>query len=44
MHVVKLKNVVMLVLLAASLTFATPATDLPFGAWTRASNEPILSP
>src|SRR5881296_1569618 len=31
-------------LLAASLSFAALATDLPFGAWTRASNEPILSP
>ena len=31
-------------LLAASLSFAALAADLPFGAWTRASNEPILSP
>ncbi len=31
-------------LLAASLSFAALATDMPFGAWTRASNEPVLSP
>src|SRR5260370_7639617 len=30
--------------LAASLALASQTTDLPFGAWTRASNEPILSP
>jgi predicted GH43/DUF377 family glycosyl hydrolase len=30
--------------LAASLAFAAPATDRPFGPWTRAANEPILSP
>src|SRR5229473_4073166 len=30
--------------LAASLAFATPTIDLPFGPWQRASDEPILSP
>jgi beta-1,2-mannosidase len=29
---------------AASLGFAAQTADLPFGAWKRASNEPILSP
>ncbi len=29
---------------AASLAFATSTSDLPFGRWTRARNEPILSP
>src|SRR2546426_6565127 len=27
-----------------TLALATPTADLPFGAWTRASNQPILSP
>jgi predicted GH43/DUF377 family glycosyl hydrolase len=31
-------------ILAASLTLASPTTDLPFGPWTRASNDAILSP
>src|SRR5438309_2622127 len=44
MHDVKPKIFIAPLLLAASLAFAAPATDLPFGAWTRASNEPILSP
>ncbi len=44
MHVLKPKILIVPLLLAASLAFAAPATDLPFGAWTRASNEPILSP
>ena len=44
MHTLKPKNFIGLLLLAASLAFASPATDLPFGAWTRATNEPILSP
>ena len=44
MHALKPKNLIVLLLLAASLAFAAPETDLPFGAWTRASNEPILSP
>jgi predicted GH43/DUF377 family glycosyl hydrolase len=30
--------------LATSLAFAAQTADLPFGTWTRASNEPILSP
>jgi len=33
-----------LLLLAASAAFATQTAELPFGSWTRASNEPILSP
>jgi len=44
MHDGKPKIVISLLLLAASLAFAAPVKDLPFGAWTRASNEPILSP
>ena len=44
MHDGKPKIVISLLLLAASLAFAAPAADLPFGAWTRASNEPIFSP
>src|SRR6202045_143529 len=44
MHVPKPKILIVPLLLAASLAFAAPATDLPFGAWTRALNEPILSP
>jgi predicted GH43/DUF377 family glycosyl hydrolase len=44
MHALKPKVFIVLLLLAVSLAFAAPATDLPFGAWTRASNEPILSP
>ena len=44
MHALKPKVFIALLLLAVSLAFAAPATDLPFGAWTRASNEPILSP
>src|SRR5712664_4699552 len=44
MHVLKPKIFIVLLLLAASLAFAAPATDLPFGAWRRASHGPILSP
>src|SRR5437879_1803743 len=44
MHDLKPKIFIVPLLLAASLAFAAPRTDLPFGAWTRASNEPILSP
>src|SRR3984893_17343231 len=44
MRTLKPKTFIGLLLLAASLAFAAPATDLPFGAWKRASNEPILSP
>jgi predicted GH43/DUF377 family glycosyl hydrolase len=32
------------VVFAASLAFATQTHDLSFGAWSRASNEPIISP
>jgi predicted GH43/DUF377 family glycosyl hydrolase len=31
-------------LLSATLVLAGPISDLPFGPWTRASNDPILSP
>lgn len=34
----------LLLALAASLAVAVQTADLPFGPWTRASNEPILSP
>jgi beta-1,2-mannosidase len=44
MRLMKLRTVLPLVLLLASLALATPTVDLPFGAWARASNEPILSP
>jgi len=44
MHVLKPKSFIVLLLLVATLAFAAPATDLPFGAWKRATNEPILSP
>jgi len=44
MHDLKLKIFIVPLLLAALLGFAAPATNLPFGAWTRTSNEPILSP
>src|SRR5260370_19300058 len=40
----KLKLLPTIFLLAASLALAAPTVDLPFGAWKRASNEPILSP
>jgi predicted GH43/DUF377 family glycosyl hydrolase len=40
----KSKLLLTIFLLAVSLAFAAPATDLPFGKWKRASNEPILSP
>src|ERR1700693_2414868 len=44
MHVLKPKTFIALLLLAATLAFAAQITDLPFGAWKRASEEPILSP
>src|SRR5258708_3044543 len=44
MHALKPKIFNLLLLLAASLAFAAPATHLPFGVWKRASNKPILSP
>jgi predicted GH43/DUF377 family glycosyl hydrolase len=40
----KSKFPVMVVLFTASLAFAMPTVDLPFGTWERTSNEPILSP
>src|SRR5260370_20672556 len=40
----KVHSLALLSALLASLGFATPTADLPFGSWTRASNEPILSP
>jgi len=44
MHSKKARFVLAISLLAASLAFAAQTADLPFGAWTRATNEPILSP
>lgn len=44
MRTLKPKNFIGSLLLAASLAFAAPPTDLPFGDWKRATNEPILSP
>ncbi len=44
MHSRKNRFVIFISLVAASLAFAAQTTDLPFGPWTRASNEPILSP
>ena len=44
MHSARLKEVLPLLLLAALLVFAVRTADLPFGPWTRVSNEPILSP
>jgi predicted GH43/DUF377 family glycosyl hydrolase len=40
----KIHALALLLPLAASLAFAVQTADLPFGAWKRASNEPILSP
>src|SRR2546428_1245114 len=40
----KSRIVKMMLVLAASLAFAAQTANLPFGAWTRAANEPILSP
>jgi predicted GH43/DUF377 family glycosyl hydrolase len=44
MRHISIKLVLSSSLLAASLAFAAPTTDLPFGTWKRALNEPILSP
>jgi len=44
MRLMKSKTVLPPIFLLASLAFATPTVDLPFGTWKRASNEPILSP
>lgn len=40
----KSKLASMIALLTASLAFAAQTHDLPFDAWTRASDEPVLSP
>src|SRR5438309_12104297 len=40
----RIHAIALILTLAASLAFATPTADLPFGPWTRASKEPILSP
>jgi predicted GH43/DUF377 family glycosyl hydrolase len=44
MRLMKPKTVLSLILLLASLAFATSTNDLPFGAWTRTSTQPIISP
>ncbi|GAC1674797.1 MAG: glycoside hydrolase family 130 protein [Candidatus Acidiferrum sp.] len=44
MYMFKPKTFAALSLLAASLAFTAQAIDLPFGQWTRAANESILSP
>jgi predicted GH43/DUF377 family glycosyl hydrolase len=38
------KSILPLIFLLASLAFAAQTYDLPFGAWKRASKDPILSP
>jgi beta-1,2-mannosidase len=40
----KIKLVLSISLLSTALAIAAPTPDLPFGPWTRASNDPILSP
>ena len=40
----KSKPLLSIILLAAALAAASPITDLPFGPWTRATSDPILSP
>src|SRR5260370_17234946 len=44
MRLMKKRASLPLTFLLASLAFAMPTAYLPFGPWTRASNEPILSP
>jgi predicted GH43/DUF377 family glycosyl hydrolase len=44
MRLMKRKAILPLTFLLAALAFAMPAVDVPFGAWERASNEPLLSP
>jgi predicted GH43/DUF377 family glycosyl hydrolase len=44
MYVHKHQIFLTLSLCAASLVFAAPAADLPFGAWRRASETPVMSP
>ncbi len=43
-RLMKPRTVLPPILLLASLAIAVPASDLAFGSWTRASNEPIISP
>jgi predicted GH43/DUF377 family glycosyl hydrolase len=43
-HFRKLEALLRLILLLVSLALAAQTSDLPFGLWKRASNEPILSP
>jgi predicted GH43/DUF377 family glycosyl hydrolase len=43
-RLMKPRTVLSLILLLASLSLATPTVNLPFGSWTRVSNEPILTP
>jgi predicted GH43/DUF377 family glycosyl hydrolase len=40
----KIKRLLSIPLLSAALALPAPTADLPFGPWTRASNDPILSP
>jgi hypothetical protein len=40
----KCKTVSIMLLLAATLACAAQTINLPFGPWSRASNDPILSP
>src|SRR5260370_32178810 len=44
MRLMKKRASLPLTFLLASLAFAMPTAYLPFGPWTRVSNEPILSP
>src|SRR5690348_14019180 len=44
MYFHKHKIFLMLSFYAASLVFASPAANSPFGAWRRASETPIISP
>ncbi|HUC54073.1 MAG TPA: glycoside hydrolase family 130 protein [Candidatus Cybelea sp.] len=44
MRLMKSKVILPLTFLLASLALAAPTLDLPFRAWERASNAPILSP
>ena len=44
MHLRKPKAILPLTFLLASLGFAAPTAELPFGAWKHVLNEPILSP
>jgi hypothetical protein len=44
MHLKTSKAILPLLLVLASLGFATPTIEVTFGPWNRASNERILSP